>query len=158
MVADAGRASVADEAERLLSDGMRVLAVDPFYFGESKIAQKDYLFALLLATVGDRALGIQASQLAAIARWTQSLGKSGPATIFASGPRSSTIALVAAGLEERAIGGLRLRGALASLKEVIDKNNWSFEQAPELFCFGLLEAFDIKQFAALAAPRPVVFE
>ncbi|MBI3466683.1 MAG: acetylxylan esterase, partial [Planctomycetes bacterium] len=157
-VADAGRASVADEAGKLVADGMRVLAVDPFYFGESKIAQKDYLFALLLATVGDRALGIQASQLAAIARWTQSRGKSGLATIAATGPRSSTIALVAAGLEDRAIGGVRLRGSLGSLKEVIEKNNWSFEQAPELFCFGLLEAFDIPQLAALVAPRPVKFE
>jgi hypothetical protein len=28
---------------------------------------------------------------------------------------------------------------------------------PELFCFGLLEHFDVKQLVALAAPRPVVF-
>jgi hypothetical protein len=145
---------VADEAAKLVADGKRVLAVDPFYFGESKAPHHDYLFALLVATVGDRSLGIQASQLAAIARWAQSLDKSGPATILAIGPRSSTIALVAAGLEDRAIGGLRLRGALPSLKEVIEKN-WSFEQAPELFCFGLLESFDIPQLNALADPRPV---
>jgi hypothetical protein len=28
---------------------------------------------------------------------------------------------------------------------------------PDLFCFGLLEAVDLKQLAALAAPRPVRF-
>ena len=27
--------------------------------------------------------------------------------------------------------------------------------APELFCFGLLEWFDVKQLTALVAPRPV---
>ncbi len=34
--------------------------------------------------------------------------------------------------------------------------NRKFEQMPELFCFGLLEAFDIEQLRALVAPRPVV--
>jgi len=29
------------------------------------------------------------------------------------------------------------------------------ELSPELFCFGLLEHFDVKQLAALVAPRPV---
>ena len=33
---------------------------------------------------------------------------------------------------------------LPSLHEVI-RNNWSVDQKPELFCFGLLEAFDIPQ-------------
>ena len=30
-------------------------------------------------------------------------------------------------------------------------------QKPELFCFGLLECCDVKQLAALVAPRPVRF-
>jgi hypothetical protein len=30
------------------------------------------------------------------------------------------------------------------------------DQSPELFCFGLLERFDVKQIASLVAPRPVV--
>ncbi|MCS7305357.1 MAG: hypothetical protein NZ602_09665 [Thermoguttaceae bacterium] len=42
------------------------------------------------------------------------------------------------------------------LKEVLQKN-WSVEQAPEMFCFGLLEEFDIRQLAALVAPRLVRF-
>ena len=41
-----------------------------------------------------------------------------------------------------------------SLKQVIEKN-LTVEQAPELFCFGLLERFDMPQLLALAAPRPV---
>ena len=45
---------------------------------------------------------------------------------------------------------------MKSLKEVIQQN-MTVDQAAELFCFGLLEWFDIPQLAALAAPRPVQF-
>ena len=155
LVADGGRAGVAAEAGQLVDAGQRVLAVDPFYFGESKIAQRDFLFALLVGAVGERPLGLQASQLAAVARWSQTALLSGPVTMVAVGPRSSTFALVAAGLEEKAIGALELRGALGSLKTVIEQD-WTVDQKPELFCFGLLEAFDIEQLTALVSPRPVM--
>jgi dienelactone hydrolase len=152
---DAGRKADPVNAERLLKEGYRVLAVDPFYFGEARVQERDYLFALMLATIGERPLGLQASEVAAVARWSRGEHKNGPVTIVAVGPRTSTIALVAAGLEEKAIGRLELDGALGSLKEILEKNR-GVDQMPELFCFGLLEAFDVKQLAALAAPLPVV--
>ena len=65
VVADDGRQSTAAKVAELLGAGYRVIAVDPFYLGESKIAERDYLFALLVAAVGDRPLGLQASQVAA---------------------------------------------------------------------------------------------
>ena len=43
---------------------------------------------------------------------------------------------------------------MASLKEVITKN-LSPDKTPELFCFGLLEEFDIPQIEGMIAPRPV---
>jgi hypothetical protein len=156
LLADGGRRSVVAQVERLLDAGQRVLAVDPFYFGEAKVQERDWLFALLLATVGDRALGVQARQIAAVARWAQAEAAKGPVNVVAVGPRSSTIALVAAGLEEKTISRLELSAALGSLKEVIEENR-TVQQTPELFCFGLLEAFDVKQLAALVAPRPVLF-
>jgi dienelactone hydrolase len=156
LINDAGRSADVANANRLLEAGHRVLAVDPFYFGESKIPERDWLFALLIAAVGERPLGIQASQLAAVARWSVAAHKTGPLMIAAVGPRTTTMALVAAGLETKAIGKLELDGALGSLKLVIEQNR-SVDQMPELFCFGLLEAFDIKQVAALSAPRPVTF-
>jgi hypothetical protein len=61
LVADGGRAAAAEDAVRLLADGYRVVAVDPFYFGESNIQSHAFLFALLTATIGDRPLGIQAA-------------------------------------------------------------------------------------------------
>ena len=49
----AGRASLHEHARQLLRTGHRVYVMDPFYFGESKVDQAAYLFALMVATVGD---------------------------------------------------------------------------------------------------------
>jgi hypothetical protein len=155
ILADGGRRSATNEVERLLAVGQRVIAVDPFYFGEGRPAEKDYLWALMLATVGDRALGLQAAEVGALARWLNAQRPGEPITLCAFGPRASTVALVAGGLEEQAIGGLELHDPFRSLSEVITQNR-KFEQMPELFCFGLLKEFDIAQMRALVAPRPVV--
>jgi hypothetical protein len=156
LISDNGRKSAVAETEALLQEGQRVLAIDPFYFGESKIRSHDFLFALLVAAVGDRPLGIQAGQIAATARWAQSQFREGPVALHAAGPRSSTFALIAAALETNAISSVALQGAMGSLKEIIETND-AVNRTPELFCFGLLEAFDIKHIVALTAPRPVRF-
>lgn len=156
VLADKGRAGTAAEIENFLSAGRRVYAVDPLYFGESKISSHDYLFALLIAAVGDRPLGQQASQIIAISRWAQSTNGA-PVTIAAIGPRTSLIALVASTLESRAIASLELHDSFGSLKEIIEQD-WTVNQAPEVFCFGLLDAVDIRHLTALTSPRPVTFQ
>src|SRR4030095_11006212 len=110
---------------------------DPFYFGESKIAKRDSLFALLISSVGDRPLGIQASQIAAIARWAKS-----PVIVESFGPRTSLIAAVAAALETKAISAAKTHGALSSLHDVL-RSDMTVDKFPEFFTFGLLEAWDI---------------
>jgi hypothetical protein len=156
LIADEGRSSVAAQAEPLLKDGQRVLAVDPFYFGESKIPARDFLYALLVSAVGERPLGVQAAQLSAVARWAGKQFGNQPVRVQAVGPRTSLIALVAAGLEPQAITDIELHDSLGSLQELIEQNR-PVTHAPELFCFGLLERFDVPQLTALAAPRPVRF-
>ncbi|MCX6915809.1 MAG: hypothetical protein NT167_22645 [Verrucomicrobia bacterium] len=155
LIADAGRRSTASQVERLLAAGQRVVALDPFYFGEGKPKTHDYLWGLTLATIGDRPLGLQASQVAAVARWLQAEYPGEPLTLSAVGPRTSTVALVAAGLEEQAIAQLDLQDPFPSLKTVLQQN-YKYEDMPEMFCFGLLEAFDMAQLKALADPRPVL--
>ena len=154
LVADKGRVSVADAAEELLSGGHRVIAIDPFYLGESAIGGRDFLFALMVATVGDRALGLQARQLQAVAKWVHKQHGQ-PVRLVAHGSRTSVAALVATGLEPRSIGELQLHGCYKSLKQVID-SKLGVNLAPELFCFGLLEQFDIPQLEAMVMPRRVV--
>src|SRR6185437_8056110 len=157
LISDAGRATAAADAARLLSGGYRVIAIDPLNIGESVTDKHSWLFGLLLAAVGDRPIGIQASQIAAISRWAAEQYKT-PVTVIASGHRSSAAALIDADIETKAIAGLELHNCLATLKEVIEKNEpYNGGNGMELFCFGLLETMDIKQMAALVAPRPVKF-
>ena len=142
LIGDQGRAALAPEARRLVKqEGRRVIAVDPFYFGESKISKRDWLFALLISSVGDRPLGIQASQVAAVARWVESKSKL-PVTVESFGPRTSLIADVAAALEPKAITATKTHGALSSLHDVL-RSDMTVDKFPEFFTFGLLEAWDI---------------
>lgn len=152
---DSGRRAASSEIASLLESGQRVLAVDVWYFGECKMDTHNYLFGLILATIGDRPLGVQAGQLMAVARWAS--GSDGePVAIRAVGKRNSLIALVSAALETKAIRSLELSDSMGSLKQVIE-DNLTVTQAPELFCFGLLEKTDIPQISTLVAPRKVTF-
>jgi len=151
---DAGRKDAGSAVKMLLDKGQRVVAVDLFDKGESKIAERAWLWNLYVSTVGERPLGLLASQLSSVSRWASSKS-SALVSILTFGPSSSVTALVAAGLEPQAIGDLELSGAPASLKEPIEAKTL-IEKSPTSFCFGLLESFDIPQLVALAAPRRVM--
>jgi len=111
---------VAARATALIASGHRVLAVDPFYLGESKPDERPELLAILVAGVGQRPLGLQAGQLMAAARWLAGRYGEQPVTLVAVGPRSSVSALVAAGLEVEAIGGLDERYRLVIPSELCE--------------------------------------
>ena len=152
LIADTGRKGQAAQAKALLEKGQRVLAVDPFFFGESKIKRRDFLHVLLVHAVGERALGIQSSQIAAIAGWVKKVHGHSP-SLTAIGPRLGVAARIAA-VQEQVISSIELHQPMVSLKEVIEKNRGA-NHVPELMCFGLLEQFDLPQIEALIAPRKV---
>jgi dienelactone hydrolase len=146
VIADSGRSALANEVDDLLQQKQRVVAIDPFYFGESRMDTRDFLFALLVSSLGERPLGIQAGQVAAAARWLKQ--QYGPVSVIAYGPRTSLIAQVAAAADPDAIAGLKLVRPMTSLHEVLERD-LTTQDAPELFCFGLLEYFDVPQLAKL---------
>lgn len=148
---DVGYEKLTTEIERLTNSGHRVLTVDLTGIGKSA-PSKAMLFSLLTSAIGDRPLGIVAGQVAAVARWAGGGGYGDmPVKLVTVGPRMSTTALIAASQETDAIDALELAGALGSLREVLERNK-GVNDWPELFCFGLLESFDVKQIAALVAP------
>lgn len=147
LIADGGRGSAEEKVKKLLEEKNRVVLLDPYMFGESNMKSRAYLFALLVSAVGERPLGVQASQVAAAARWLKK--ERGQAVrLEAIGPRTSLIARAAGGLEPEAISGVGTEGELASLKQIIEQNN-TVDRTSEQFCFGLLQQFDIPHLKAL---------
>lgn len=146
LIADEGRAKQTTAVTQLMEDGYRVVALDPFFFGESKIKSRDFLHVILMHAVGERALGVQSGQLAAIADWAAE-AYGGPVGLQSIGPRLSVSARLAA-VQTEAIQSVTLHDPMTSLKEVITENRGA-NHLPEMMCFGLLEAFDLKQIEAL---------
>lgn len=154
LVCDGGRAVAGKQISGLLVDGARVVAVDPFYFGESRIPQRDFLYGLLVAAVGERPVGIQVAQLRALARHLHAEAPGAPLEICAVGRRLGLAGLITAALEPDVVSAIELHGGFDSLRQVVEEN-LEVKEAPELFCFGLLKEFDIPHLEALVAPRPV---
>lgn len=50
---------------------------------------------------------------------------------------------------------VRTKQPMTSLKEHVLSGNLGVSSAPDLFCFGPLEHFDVPQLQALIAPRSV---
>ena len=96
--------------------------------------------------VGERALGVQAGQLAAIADWAKK-EFADPVSLNSVGPRLSVAARLAA-VQTASITAVQLQDPMKSLKEVITGNKGA-NQLPEMMCFGLLENFDLPQIEAL---------
>jgi hypothetical protein len=153
LVCDGGRTAAVKQIEALLKTGAIVTAVDPFYFGECQVPQRDFLYGLLIAAVGERPLGLQVDQLRAIVRHIASDGASAPLEMYAVGRRLGLAATVVAALEPEHVQGLTVEGGLTSLRVVIEESI-AVNEAPELFCFGLLKECDIPLMEALIAPRP----
>ena len=151
VLSDEGRAQATELLSRLLSEGHRVLAVDLSFFGEANARHRPGLLALLISSVGERPLGVEASQLSAVARWVKESHAGEAVSIATVGRRAGTVALVAAALDTN-IQSVDWYHPLGSLRQVIEEN-LTLEDGPELFCFGLLGRFDIKDIAGLIAPR-----
>jgi hypothetical protein len=139
-----------------LKDGRRVVTIDPFYYGESKVADHDYLFALMVTTIGERPLGVQVGEVMSIAELYRAQHPDEPVSLVGIGPSMSAIALTAGALDPK-IASVEVHNTYGSLRELFDQGR-TFPEAPELFTFGLLKEFDILGIAELVAPRKLTVQ
>lgn len=149
IIADGGRGAVAAPLATALAQGRRVLVADIFSIGELRT---DPRHQMLIATAGQRPLGIQVSQvLALLATASQ---KSRVLHLTAHGRVCPVVALIAAALKPQALASLTTNTLLDSLGRLID---WPlpYDATPSLYCFGLLAEFDIPELVALSAPVPL---
>ncbi len=129
---DAGRKPLAAEAADRVNAGDQVLAVSLL------LSAGGSGFAQLLATVGERPLGIRAAQLNTLARWLKAKSN----RISATGMRSQLTALTAAAIEPALYSKVTTRQGIPSLRALLDRPV-EYQRAPEMFCLDLYRSFDI---------------
>ena len=149
VLADTGFASQSKKVKELLDSGHRVVCMDPLLVGQSAPPDSIGANAMLIGTVGERPLGIQVAQLrAAIEALAEEHGFS-TLVVHSVGPRTSLAATCAAALDgANMIDDVVTTDLPDSLKKFLEPGH-SFNQMPEVYCFGLLRDFDIPQLREL---------
>jgi dienelactone hydrolase len=152
---DKGKKASASRAADRLNRGEQVLAVDLLFTGDAAPKQEDLEeFPLMLATTGDRALGIEAAQLVALAQWAKKNFGCRKIQIESTGIRNQVAALIAADMEPSLFSEVTIHEGMPSLRYLLDAPV-KFESAPDLFCLDLFKEFDIDRLAKLAEPATV---
>jgi hypothetical protein len=106
----------------------------------------------MLSAIGDRPLGIQAAQLAGIARWLRAQAGSQKVRVESTGPRSQVTTLIAVALERELFSEVKIQDGLRSLADLLERPV-SYKDAPDLFCLDLYKEFDVDRLNALASIR-----
>jgi len=151
---DKGKKATASLVSERVNRGEQVLALDLLFTGDAAPKQEDFEeFPLMLATTGDRALGVEAAQLIALAQWMRNSGGQN-IRVESTGIRNQVVALIAADLEPTLFSEVVIQEGMSSLKHLLDAPV-KFESAPDLFCLDLYKEFDIDRLAKLAAPAVV---
>jgi dienelactone hydrolase len=153
---DKGKKAAASTLSDRLNRGEQVLAVDLLFTGDAAPKQEDFEeFPLLLATTGERALGVEAAQLIALAQWMRKNSGSQNIRVDSTGIRNQVAALIAVDLEPGLFSQVNVHEGMRTMKYLLDAPI-KFEAAPDLFCLDLLREFDVDRLAALAAPVDVI--
>ncbi|MDA0831968.1 MAG: acetylxylan esterase [Planctomycetota bacterium] len=149
LLADAGFKSQAEAIAAQVEMGTRIICFDPVNIGEMQPLRIPYQGAMLLATVGERPLGVQAQQIQCVAAAVGKRYGTKTVDVVSVGPRTSLAALCAAAIDETSLfGALKPTGLPSSLKAFLQPDA-SYDKTPEVYCFGLLQHFDIEQLQLL---------
>ncbi|MCY4546478.1 MAG: acetylxylan esterase [Gemmatimonadetes bacterium] len=147
ILADAGSRGASVPVEEALREGNAAMVVEVAMQGACELGKAPHQWTMMLSSNGERMLGLQVAQLAAVMDH-EAAALSG---LTALGPASSVIALMASSLSSHAVEEIKLRQGLASLHRLIDEPG-RYETLSPLFCFGLLASFDIEDLVALVHP------
>lgn len=152
---DNGKSKLSEYLSDEVLDSSVMLVVDPLFIGECiPIIGPVWQYVQMISTAGKRVLGIQTAQIIAVVEWAcQEFGIS-KASLSAIGWNSSLVAIMACGLCNHKISEVSVNNYLESLKLLIN-GHFDYEAYPALFCFGLLEQFDVSELIKLCDPVTV---
>ena len=154
---DQGRKAAAADVSGRVNRDEQVLALDLTFFGDTWKDLEPFSYVQILDGEGQRAVGVQAAQLLAIAEWLRKRTGAQKVRLESTGIRTEAIALIAAALQPDVFSDVVVHEGMASLDYVLE-TPVRFQDAPELFCLDLYKEFDIDRLAAMAAPAVVSFD
>jgi dienelactone hydrolase len=155
VLSDKGKKEVAARISDLINRGEQVMAVDLLFFGDvkpEKPGPEEY--AHVLATLGDRAVGIEAAQLNGVSRWLKSISQAQVIHLESNGIRSQVVALTASAIESNLFNELSTHGGMRTFRYLLDKPV-AYEEAPDLFCLDFYKDFDIDSLVRLGQPTKI---
>ncbi|OGV83608.1 MAG: hypothetical protein A3K18_07360 [Lentisphaerae bacterium RIFOXYA12_64_32] len=154
VIPESGRARSGGQVHAAVASGRHVFVADLFAFGEQVIAKGEYhyLFMECVAAAGDRPLGICTAQLLAAGEWIRTETGAAGVDVAAPGLQAGLVALCGAALRPGGFGTLSLPVNVPdTLRRLMD---WQVDyvQNSIVFCFGLLEQFDVQDLIVLSDP------
>ena len=149
VLADGGRQSAGADVSARVHRGEQALALELVFTGDAappKFGYPDH--DRMLASLGERSLGIRVAHLLAVSRWLAGRTAGGRVRIEAAGMRAQVAALAGRALEPALFTQLSVRGGIESLGWLLEKPIL-YGEAPELFCLDLYRDFDLDRLAAM---------
>jgi len=152
VLADEGYKAAGETVSEHVNRGEQVLALDLLFNGATA-PDNPADWEMLVATTGDRPLGMEAAQLVAIAAWLRNSGQKS-IRVVTDGIRNQVIAVTSAALEPTAFKRVESHRSMGTLDYLL-KDSIPFRSAPELFCLDLYRYFDLDSLSLLAVPAEV---
>ncbi len=148
------KASAQNIVDRI-NRGEQVLALEPLFFGTTTPNDTDPAYwEMLVASSGDRPLGIEVSQVLAIAKSLRATSGQKSIRLESEGIRSQLVGLAAAAIEPEIFSEIHSNDVMDSLRFLLDAPV-PYRTAPDLFCLDLYKYFDIDRLTIVASPVPV---
>jgi dienelactone hydrolase len=146
------KASAQNVADRV-NRGEQVVALEPLFFGSTTPDDPDPAYwEMIVASSGERPLGIEAGQLIAVAKSFRTSPHK--IRLETEGIRSQIVALAAAALEPELFSEIYSNDVMPSLSYLLD-TPVPYRNAPDLFCLDLYKYFDIDRLTVLASPLSI---
>lgn len=142
------------EITGLLDRGEQVFLINLVFTGDAAPDAHWWSLTEMLRTSGERPLGLEASQLVALAHWAQQTWKGSQLRLETSGMRSQVEALTAAAIAPGIFQEITVHHGMHSLDYLIDKPV-DYRDAPDLFCLDFYKDFDIDRLIMLGAPTAI---
>jgi len=152
---DKGYKAAAQDVVERINRGDQALAFEPLFFGSTSPDETEPAYwEMLVASRGDRAIGLEVGQLVATAKLFRMSTGPNKIRLVTNGIRSQVVALAAVVLEPDLFSEIESKNAMSSLSYLLNAPV-PYRTAPDLFCLDLYKYFDIDTLAILAFPVKV---